>query len=1421
MATAPQATQEMPQQGANPFADPNTMAVYEQMRQTVSPKEFGDQMLAGAEQAAPEEVAAFRSALEQIELPPEALDLLNNMVDEILANPEQYAEIRAKYKEMGAPDEILPEQFDAQFFAALNMAVDQMIGEPAGVQAFAKGGIAELSPVSKAIAGYGRNGDTMLAHITPAEARMLRRKGGSGTINPKTGLPEYFNIFKEIGNAFKSIGKAVKSFVNSTVGRIVTTVALGFFLGPAAASFMGATSTAAVAAVSGFVGSAGSTLLGGGNIGQALKAGAMGGLTAGIGAGVMGGADAFAAGSYTGPTTIGGQFDRFTQAISPTSAAPAAPTDVLRDNVTTSTARDAYSTELAKANPEVFNNPNAAPAGESPFAAKKITLGGGLPEQITMPNGAVVTQNAANPFAPTSTNYGAFGEAPLNASAQTAVAGNAVAPPINTQAAAIPTATTGNVIAPGIGNAADATQFQGSLAKMAPGAEPSFFDNAKDFYNRNISPSGIQQQGVGAAQQAGAKAVTDLAARIPDATPAMREAAYQNAYKAAMPGVLSTYGPMTAVGIGAIGAFGGFTPKSLPISPFQNMLTGGPGSARDLMSKNPSRYYVQNLPGVNYYDGSVIKPTLMAEGGLASLAKRGRNGDTMLAHINPEEAQMLKRMGGSGTINPNTGLPEFFFDDDVFSAIAADGGGGGGGYGGGGGGYSVDISGGAGFAEAPQYVNDFYSTPGTVLATESQIDAGNATYNAAANAWEIGAPMAGSLDAGPAGNTIANTPFTAADLDLITGGTGGVGTGDDTPYTPLTVGGQTLTADQVAGAADTLTVSTPYMGDGINDLFDYNRTGATPDGVYIDPNTGLVVTPTTDNVPEITITGDRPNTSVIDGSTLVIPPGNILTPVVSDSGGVGDDVPEITITDDRPVTPPVVIDQLPPVVPPEIPEKPTCPAPEMRILLANGELKPAGDLQVGDVVKTQHENTLAWGEHPVTHVSLVPDASRLKFTFDDGEFVCSLDHKFFKAANEWVTAKDVIPGDMLSGKTVRSIEETSVGDVVRITIDDAHTYICEGLLSHNKSPLPPDVPEIVITDDRIVTPPVVIDPLPPVVPPIVEPPVKPPLPPIKPTCPAPEMRILLADGSLKAAGDLQVGDVLRTQHETTLAWGDHPVTHVSIVPDVPRLKIKLGDTEFVCSLDHKFFKAANEWVTAKDVVLGDMLSGHVVRSLTQADVGDVVRITVNDAHTYICEGLLSHNKTPEPPVVLPPVLPPVVVTPPYVPPVVVEPPYVPPTVPKIPVVPIGSASTDPRVAGVPGGSYMFTRNTPTFPTGPLSRTMSPYTGGITGLMPNMVIPPQMPSQMQGMPAVTPEMVNVESLNMGGIAGLAQGGYPRRTGQINGPGTATSDSIPAMLSDGEFVMTAKAVRGAGKGDRRAGAKRMYALMHQLEKNAARG
>lgn len=68
---------------------------------------------------------------------------------------------------------------------------------------------------------------------------------------------------------------------------------------------------------------------------------------------------------------------------------------------------------------------------------------------------------------------------------------------------------------------------------------------------------------------------------------------------------------------------------------------------------------------------------------------------------------------------------------------------------------------------------------------------------------------------------------------------------------------------------------------------------------------------------------------------------------------------------------------------------------------------------------------------------------------------------------------------------------------------------------------------------------------------------------------------------------------------------------------------------------------------------------------------------------------------------------------------------------------------------------------------------------------------------------------------------AKGGpmnFPRKTGSIDGPGTGTSDSIPAMLSDGEFVMTARAVRGAGNGSREKGVRKMYQMMRAFEGGA---
>ena len=71
--------------------------------------------------------------------------------------------------------------------------------------------------------------------------------------------------------------------------------------------------------------------------------------------------------------------------------------------------------------------------------------------------------------------------------------------------------------------------------------------------------------------------------------------------------------------------------------------------------------------------------------------------------------------------------------------------------------------------------------------------------------------------------------------------------------------------------------------------------------------------------------------------------------------------------------------------------------------------------------------------------------------------------------------------------------------------------------------------------------------------------------------------------------------------------------------------------------------------------------------------------------------------------------------------------------------------------------------------------------------------------------------------LGGIGAIGSL-FMNNGGEVEGPGTGTSDSVPARLSDGEFVLTAKAVRGAGGGDRDLGAARMYDMMSSLERVA---
>ena len=89
-------------------------------------------------------------------------------------------------------------------------------------------------------------------------------------------------------------------------------------------------------------------------------------------------------------------------------------------------------------------------------------------------------------------------------------------------------------------------------------------------------------------------------------------------------------------------------------------------------------------------------------------------------------------------------------------------------------------------------------------------------------------------------------------------------------------------------------------------------------------------------------------------------------------------------------------------------------------------------------------------------------------------------------------------------------------------------------------------------------------------------------------------------------------------------------------------------------------------------------------------------------------------------------------------------------------------------------------------------------------------------EIQTRPDPNDYIVPVSDINLTGdkvgIATMMHGG------EVHGPGTGTSDSVPARLSDGEFVLTAAAVRGAGGGDRDIGAARMYDMMAELEAQA---
>lgn len=177
---------------------------------------------------------------------------------------------------MGMPSPYPEGMPDSSDESALYPLEDSMGAPPspygAGMPAYAQGGHVDdspsvsLSPLAERLKGEGRHGDTMLAHINPLEAMILKSLGGSGTINPRTGLPEFF--LGGIGRFFKKVlgpvgGAILGNMILPGAGALIGGGIGGMFghpnqrMGPLAGAGIGAMAPLALNGFSGLISGAG------------------------------------------------------------------------------------------------------------------------------------------------------------------------------------------------------------------------------------------------------------------------------------------------------------------------------------------------------------------------------------------------------------------------------------------------------------------------------------------------------------------------------------------------------------------------------------------------------------------------------------------------------------------------------------------------------------------------------------------------------------------------------------------------------------------------------------------------------------------------------------------------------------------------------------------------------------------------------------------------------------------------------------------------------------------------------------------------------------------------------------------------------------------------------------------------------------
>lgn len=168
----------------------------------------------------PEQKQALSGVAQEIgSLPIEKLNVFDQLLNFLEKNVGRYKEVVAELVRQDAVDEgDLPDTYDPAVFSLIHSMVRESIKRSAGpAEGFARGGLASLKHSAARIKAAGRGDDTVLAHITPAEAALLKARGGSGDTNPLTGLPEY-GFFKSIGKIFKAAAPIIGTVVGGMVG---------------------------------------------------------------------------------------------------------------------------------------------------------------------------------------------------------------------------------------------------------------------------------------------------------------------------------------------------------------------------------------------------------------------------------------------------------------------------------------------------------------------------------------------------------------------------------------------------------------------------------------------------------------------------------------------------------------------------------------------------------------------------------------------------------------------------------------------------------------------------------------------------------------------------------------------------------------------------------------------------------------------------------------------------------------------------------------------------------------------------------------------------------------------------------------------------------------------------------------------------